>query len=224
MCCRTRLIHPQCDRYLPSCSNCVGNRAACSYPEPYKRGFPEGYMSGLEQRLIQTELALFEVLTTHTAPGAPSIARKSAELFKEHAASVSKGRRMQEWQELPLDTQAERLAWWHKAAAELDLGSEHGVPMLVDCQKPQSEPQGRGPGRDQRLYERSASGSPIILSPEESWGHGSFSGDGTGASNAPRDITALDPANAQPHMSPLRSEEDASLASTLAKSYTRRFF
>lgn len=109
--CRTRKC--KCDRLLPSCSQCSNTNANCTYPELHKRGFPEGYMSGLEQRLIETEIALLQALNHSPIPS--SITNR----FSKVNSSTSKASRMEEWKSLPLTTTSDRQIWHATKMTEL---------------------------------------------------------------------------------------------------------
>lgn len=197
----------------------------CSYPEPYKRGFPEGYLSGLEQRLIQTELALFQVLMTHTVPGSSPIARQSAEPFKNHASSISKGKRMEEWQSLPLDTEQDRLTWWRRRAQELGLGDLSTTSVLLDRQNLQSEPQGLGSVAQNRTHEDIADDDTNLLSPQQQWSEDPLQHSRVGSSTTQIDPPAYGGGVGQlSQIPPPQIGEGPSLASMLARSHTRKFF
>jgi hypothetical protein len=101
--CRTRKC--KCDRILPACSQCNTINAGCTYPELNKRGFPEGYMSGLEQRLIETEIALLESLS------GSALLSPTAHRYSKASSSASKAQRMEEWKRLPLATPSDRQNW-----------------------------------------------------------------------------------------------------------------
>lgn len=125
--CRTRKC--KCDRLLPACTQCSSNSAKCTYPELHKRGFPEGYMSGIEQRLIDTETALLQALSSSPIP-AVVIHR-----FAKAGSAATKANRMKEWQDLPLTTAADRQKWHEKKMRELDPATPtHTAKSLAEAQ------------------------------------------------------------------------------------------
>lgn len=101
--CRTKKC--KCDRRVPSCSQCSTSNATCTYPELHKRGFPVGYLAEIERRLIETELALLQVLSGGVIPP-PTI-----NWLSKIGADVPKTERLKEWAKLPLTTPAERQHW-----------------------------------------------------------------------------------------------------------------
>ncbi|OJK01769.1 hypothetical protein ASPACDRAFT_116747 [Aspergillus aculeatus ATCC 16872] len=100
----------KCDRTLPVCTQCSPDPSKCVYPESGKRGLPLGYLNLIEQRLADTEQALFEALTTirelNASHGGMVVqtTRKAADMRPKNA-------RMQEWSQLPLSGWAERERW-----------------------------------------------------------------------------------------------------------------
>lgn len=114
----------KCDRLLPSCSQCRKSDHECNYPQSFKRGFPEGYIAKLEQRLIQTELALMQALSIVSGQYSTvdEILTTEVERFKTYYAGLTKPERMQEWTRLPLDTHEQRLQWLHDKARRADVG------------------------------------------------------------------------------------------------------
>jgi hypothetical protein len=69
-------------------------------------------MAGLEQRLLDTELALLEALTSLEAQGAvQEVSPSIAEAFKVHNAISSKAAKMAEWVDLPLSSVRDRERW-----------------------------------------------------------------------------------------------------------------
>jgi hypothetical protein len=109
--CRARKC--KCDRLLPACSQCNTLKADCSYPEQNKRGFPEGYMSGLEQRLIETEIALLSSLSGSPLPS------QTVYRYSKASLSASKAQRMEEWKKLPLATTSDSHKWHSAKMTEL---------------------------------------------------------------------------------------------------------
>ncbi|KAL5361291.1 hypothetical protein BJX96DRAFT_176103 [Aspergillus floccosus] len=104
----------KCDRILPTCSQCATAPSRCIYPESGKRGLPQGYITHLEHRLIDTELALYtlysqlrraglhtETPDVHIPPTVP-----------ERLARQSRTPNMAEWERLPLRDARDWERWW----------------------------------------------------------------------------------------------------------------
>lgn len=89
------------------------------YPISSKRGFPEGYLSGLEQRLADTEFALFATIARQSNLNIPENTR---ELFHIHAERQSKTFRSQEWRRLPVATS--HFQWFNEKWTSLELRPE----------------------------------------------------------------------------------------------------
>ena len=200
---------PQCDRRLPTCSYCAGHNQRCLYSEPYRRGFPEGYLSGLEQRLTQTELALFEALTSFTAVqasqaecSAHGLTGPIAGAFKNQALATGKAGRMAEWERLPLDTREGMRRWYQAKAAELGLGGMDGGNVR------HQPPPGRPP------YEE-------LLGEQEQWTENPLSLQSGGIQ-----VPAAQPftLNQSPAESGTPAESWSNQAGRLADSQTRKFF
>lgn len=88
------------------------------YPLSSKRGFPEGYLSGLEQRLIETEWALFETMAGLSSLDMPEFAR---DLFQNSAEKQSKTARAEEWHRLSIASPEDRYRWFHEKWRILDF-------------------------------------------------------------------------------------------------------
>lgn len=95
--CRQRKC--KCDRKLPFCSQCAGEASKCIYPESAKRGLPLGYLNQLEERLAETESALYGALITIRSMGQPTAVQTPA---KTDTSPKNKAARMEEWSQLPL--------------------------------------------------------------------------------------------------------------------------
>jgi hypothetical protein len=105
----------QCDRQSPSCNQCSRAGVVCNYIKTSKRGFPEGYLAALEQRLCDTEIALFETLMLLRDPqNLPQSLSESPEVstaFRQLNAEQSKSTRTDEWNRMPLHSYDQRRAW-----------------------------------------------------------------------------------------------------------------
>jgi hypothetical protein len=88
---------------------------ACRYPEGGKRGIPAIYMSSLEKRLQETELALYVALSTlEGKEGIDSAAEPQLQQSANPAwRQLSKLEKQKEWTRLPLNSK-EQLAVWFR--------------------------------------------------------------------------------------------------------------
>lgn len=79
------------------------------------RGIPSGYISNLEQRLVETETALFEALSFASFSlgqgDNPQSETHVREAFTDHSAAQSKDEKVEEWKRLPLSFKDQRQAW-----------------------------------------------------------------------------------------------------------------
>ncbi|RAL14700.1 Zn(II)2Cys6 transcription factor domain-containing protein [Aspergillus homomorphus CBS 101889] len=100
----------KCDRTLPICTQCSPDQSKCVYPESGKRGLPLGYLNQIEQRLADTEQALFDALTTMRELNG-SHGGMVVQATRKSADTRPKNARMQEWSQLPLSDWTERERW-----------------------------------------------------------------------------------------------------------------
>ncbi|KAH8588338.1 hypothetical protein B0O99DRAFT_362433 [Bisporella sp. PMI_857] len=111
--CRTK--KSKCDRQLPACTPCRSSGAMCHYPPSNKRGIPSGYIYALEQRLLETETALFDALSASSLSlqndSGTRIKSNSYDCFSEHSTAQSKEAKMEEWERLPLMFADQRQNW-----------------------------------------------------------------------------------------------------------------
>ena len=110
----------KCDKRLPACTQCIVASTPCRYPEVSKRGFPPGYISALEKRLLESELALFDALTTirsGTESGEIQSSQVSHLLERRNAHGI-KAANIAEWKSLPLVTPQQRWHWLHEKSTE----------------------------------------------------------------------------------------------------------
>ncbi|KAF2016940.1 hypothetical protein BU24DRAFT_440112 [Aaosphaeria arxii CBS 175.79] len=105
----------KCDRDLPRCTQCISTRTNCQYPPVNKRGLPSGYITFIEQRLLETEIVVLDLLSAiydghqnSIPPTAPGDDKAIAEL----SAKQSKQEKLEEWRRFPLHTELERLKWF----------------------------------------------------------------------------------------------------------------
>ncbi|KFY31345.1 hypothetical protein V493_01185 [Pseudogymnoascus sp. VKM F-4281 (FW-2241)] len=79
-------------------------------------GIPTGYISSLEERLIETEIALFDALSfinIHFHQGGNTQVEPSQyhDAFTTHSTSLSKQAKVKEWRRLPLTSEDQQKAW-----------------------------------------------------------------------------------------------------------------
>ncbi|KAI2727175.1 transcriptional regulator family: Fungal Specific TF [Penicillium roqueforti] len=146
--CRQRKC--KCDRKLPFCSQCAGDVSKCIYPESGKRGLPLGYLNQLEERLAETESALYGALMAMRSMGQPIVIQtpKTDTLLKHKAA------RMKEWSQLPLRESPDMERWLTVMSDRFTIeqssdvvsdtpGRGYAVPMTPSHDK--SQPSGDQP-------------------------------------------------------------------------------
>ncbi|KFX85803.1 hypothetical protein V490_09399 [Pseudogymnoascus sp. VKM F-3557] len=109
----------KCDRTLPTCSSCKSTGMTCLYPQSNKRGIPSGYISSLEERLIETEIALFEALSFinthfHQDSSIRTKPSQNRDAFTEYNMSLSKQAKVEEWKCIPLTSEDQRKTWWQE--------------------------------------------------------------------------------------------------------------
>ncbi|KAG4425650.1 hypothetical protein IFR04_001112 [Cadophora malorum] len=140
---------------------------SCVYAESNKRGIPGGYVAALEVRLIETEVALYNVLcelrdinqTGRFSSGGPlPYSVPDALLRRQHGqGNESKVLKMGEWKRLPLSTPEDVQNWWTSLRAEhgiVDQIPEHGdIPDMYDRETSHAETPGQ-------MSYRSESGVP----------------------------------------------------------------
>ncbi|KAL5377945.1 hypothetical protein PMIN03_010843 [Paraphaeosphaeria minitans] len=108
----------KCDRDLPVCSQCASSGASCRYPPTNKRGIPSGYIALVEQRLVESEIVIFELLSTLYSCN-PTIQQHRLSFDErrgigEWSKQQSKSKKVEEWTNFPLGTDEQRQAWWLK--------------------------------------------------------------------------------------------------------------
>ncbi|OKL59642.1 hypothetical protein UA08_05314 [Talaromyces atroroseus] len=112
---------------------------------PGIRGLPLGYLIQLEQRLADTELALFEALATLHSLGHGELALAKASTKPGNESRQGKQARMEEWTRLPLrDGNSSDIKTWWKAKDEnyiIHESSEHSWPQfsLMSTDNPSME-------------------------------------------------------------------------------------
>ncbi|PKX90053.1 Zn(II)2Cys6 transcription factor domain-containing protein [Aspergillus novofumigatus IBT 16806] len=114
--CRQRKC--KCDRNIPFCSQCSADPSKCNYPESGKRGLPLGYINQLEMRLADTELALYEALTTLRAMNGSTLIRASQ---KADISPKQKAARMEEWTQFPFREPSDLERWLDAKRDEFNI-------------------------------------------------------------------------------------------------------
>ncbi|RFU23747.1 hypothetical protein B7463_g12590, partial [Scytalidium lignicola] len=86
-----------------------------------RRGIPAGYISSLEQRLLETEVALFEALSLINNPQYRNDDTQTesslAGVLSDQSTRQSKEAKIEEWKRLPLRTPSQRQEWWRDRVA-----------------------------------------------------------------------------------------------------------
>jgi hypothetical protein len=97
-------------------------------PLTKRRGIPGGYLYMLEQRLTETEVALFDIMeqlqTSRLTLGIPVTASNSRVpgIDISRSSIATKTMRMAEWKRLPLETAQNIETWWQCMNSDWGLG------------------------------------------------------------------------------------------------------
>lgn len=77
------------------------------------RGIPSGYIALLEQRLLETEIVLFELLTPlhHSHIPQHRVSQDAREILAKVSNAQSKNEKIEEWKRLPLALDEQRQQW-----------------------------------------------------------------------------------------------------------------
>jgi hypothetical protein len=82
------------------------------------RGIPSGYLSFIEQRLLDTELVVFELLSTIYKSQIPIQPQRLSEQDRQTLVDICqkqpKSAKIEEWRSLPMTTDEHRHEWWRK--------------------------------------------------------------------------------------------------------------
>ncbi|KAL3255310.1 hypothetical protein ABHI18_008275 [Aspergillus niger] len=124
--CRQRKC--KCDRRLPFCSQCSNESSKCKYPESGKRGLPLGYLNQLEQRLAETESALYGALMALSSIGPATTLLQAT--TKPDSLQKSKAARMEEWSRLPLRDWPDIYHWKASMSDQFTLNQLQGEPLV----------------------------------------------------------------------------------------------
>ncbi|KAH6106686.1 hypothetical protein HBI69_178960 [Parastagonospora nodorum] len=138
--CRTK--KSRCDRELPTCTQCASSGIDCRYPPVNKRGIPSGYLSYIEQRLLDTEVVVFELLSAVYKSHVPIQPQRLSEAERQALADLSqkqaKSAKIEEWKRLPLDTDKHRHEWWSRRCQSMFSSTQAGsTRSLQDAMSPQ---------------------------------------------------------------------------------------
>ncbi|KAJ5336786.1 transcriptional regulator family: Fungal Specific TF [Penicillium brevicompactum] len=126
-------------------ANCEPSK--CVYPESGKRGLPLGYLNQLEQRLAETESALYGALMTLRSIGQTTTPVSKPEVSKQKAA------RMEEWSQLPIREWSDLEHWMTVMSDQFSAQSRatsetYAIPGTLETREPQSAPYSwQGDGR-----------------------------------------------------------------------------
>ena len=86
------------------------------YTDYITRGIPSGYISFIEQRLLETEIVVIELLSaiykSHVPIEPQRLPEKDCRLLAEYEQKQAKSHKIEEWKNFPLATEEERRAWW----------------------------------------------------------------------------------------------------------------
>ncbi|GKZ26555.1 hypothetical protein AbraIFM66951_002612 [Aspergillus brasiliensis] len=123
--CRQRKC--KCDRRLPFCSQCSNESSKCKYPESGKRGLPLGYLNQLEQRLAETESALYGALMTLSSMGPAKTLLHAT--TKPEFLQKPKAARMDEWSRLPLRDWSDIDHWKASMSDQFTLTQSQSVAV-----------------------------------------------------------------------------------------------
>jgi hypothetical protein len=98
------------------------------------RGIPSGYLSYIEQRLLDTEFVVFELLSAIYQSQIPIQLHRLSETDRQALVDVSqkqsKSAKIEEWKSLPLDTDENRHNWWSKRYESITLPMQSGSDNL----------------------------------------------------------------------------------------------
>ncbi|KAF9889855.1 hypothetical protein FE257_006945 [Aspergillus nanangensis] len=127
----------QCDRILPICTQCTSTPSRCIYPESGKRGLPQGYITHLEHRLIDTELTLYTLYSHIRSLPTPIPDMCIPQSVTDALARQSRTTNMAEWERLPLREPRDWERWWGQKRVVLggqtgETRGERGEEVVVD--------------------------------------------------------------------------------------------
>jgi hypothetical protein len=91
------------------------------------RGVPLGYIAALEQRLLTTEIALLEALSSIQENSECSLSVSEKTCLKAQDEGRSKDARMEEWNKHPLEHDGDKEAWRNAKIQHLREKEDHKV-------------------------------------------------------------------------------------------------
>lgn len=105
-------------------------------------GIPSGYLSYIEQRLLDTEVVVFELLSAIYKSHVPIQPQRLSEAERQALAELSqkqaKSAKIEEWKRLPLHTDEHRHEWWSKRCESMLSSTQAGsTRSLQDAMSPQ---------------------------------------------------------------------------------------
>ncbi|CRK37512.1 hypothetical protein BN1708_007382 [Verticillium longisporum] len=115
----------------PYCSQCHAHPSKCHYPEKSKRGIPFGYLTKLENRLAETESALFRTLASIVDSQSLEAAMAGpAPSSSSWTPRQNKVDRVTEWDNTPLRTSDDLLSWYQsKTSASGSAARADEIPV-----------------------------------------------------------------------------------------------
>ncbi|CAO2655831.1 Nn.00g046340.m01.CDS01 [Neocucurbitaria sp. VM-36] len=109
---RSGLLRLRANTFSPICSQCQDFSLLCRYQEGGKRGLPAAYITSLERRLQETEIALSATLfSLQEVKGFEFLERNMISARSVPGRARSKAEKQNEWKRLPLQN-SEHLAAW----------------------------------------------------------------------------------------------------------------
>ena len=122
------------DSNSSSCSQCQASTLVCRYQEGGKRGLPAAYMTSLERRLTDTEMALSAALLAlqDHAGLAPLEQHLNRNITLSPRRERSKAEKQDEWKRFPLRN-SDQLTVWLQAQSQSDA-----MHVVEGSNRPQS--------------------------------------------------------------------------------------
>ena len=114
-------------------------------PNHVTRGIPSGYISFIEQRLLETEIVVLELLSAIYKSQVPieplRLPERDRRLLAEYSQKQTKSHKIEEWRNFPLATEEQRHAWWLKKNERVAEATEANGDRA-----PQQSPSAASPG------------------------------------------------------------------------------
>jgi hypothetical protein len=130
---------------------------SCRYQEGGKRGLPVLYMTSLENRLHDTEAALYSTLSALRGHGIDDFKGpvSAGNMYPAERPQRSKAEKQAEWKQQPLRTKEDLLAWFQERQAGAHNDQDIALPaMNPDLQIAETElpTLNMDDGNEQRAY------------------------------------------------------------------------